>query len=262
MVTNASNVFKIDKFLFLCRNVENATCPCPKATSRCLPIARALTWASFCPRRSLQVKGSLWNFQACWHPQCFVCTECDELLADLIYFYRNDQIYCGRHFSNLLFPRCAGCDEVLFDRFPRRMVLHVNVCVADLRQGVHGGREPALAPGALLLLHVRRAPGRPALHGQERPALLPGLLREVLCAGRPGRLCLPSERWLGSSRQTCESCRQKILNDQHRISHAKLHWHAREECFSCACCSTSLLKQRYVLKNGKLFCSVECKNRG
>lgn len=50
--------------------------------------------------------------QLCWHPACFVCCECDELLADLIYFFKDDKIYCGRHFGNSMFPRCAGCDEV------------------------------------------------------------------------------------------------------------------------------------------------------
>ena len=49
-----------------------------------------------------------------WHPQCFKCAECRELLVDLIYFYspENERVYCGRHHAELSYVRCAGCDEV------------------------------------------------------------------------------------------------------------------------------------------------------
>ena len=50
----------------------------------------------------------------CWHAACFTCSECHELLVDLIYFYSEKQgkIYCGRHHAETLKPRCAACDEV------------------------------------------------------------------------------------------------------------------------------------------------------
>ena len=47
-----------------------------------------------------------------WHPACFLCTTCGELLVDLIYFYKDGQLYCGRHHAELIRPRCAACDEV------------------------------------------------------------------------------------------------------------------------------------------------------
>lgn len=50
---------------------------------------------------------------SCWHPQCFQCTSCSELLVDLIYFYQDGQIYCGRHHAERLKPRCQACDEVI-----------------------------------------------------------------------------------------------------------------------------------------------------
>lgn len=49
---------------------------------------------------------------SCWHPQCFQCASCSELLVDLIYFYQEGQIYCGRHHAERLKPRCQACDEV------------------------------------------------------------------------------------------------------------------------------------------------------
>eukprot|EP00116_Pleurobrachia_bachei_P002797 sb/3463059/ len=47
-----------------------------------------------------------------WHPGCFVCTTCDEILVDLIYFQYDNKLYCGRHHAELLRPRCHACDEV------------------------------------------------------------------------------------------------------------------------------------------------------
>jgi hypothetical protein len=48
----------------------------------------------------------------CWHPACFTCCVCKELLVDLIYFYREGKLYCGRHHAETLKPRCSACDEV------------------------------------------------------------------------------------------------------------------------------------------------------
>ena len=49
-----------------------------------------------------------------WHPACFVCVVCVELLVDLIYFYKDGDgdVYCGRHHAETLKPRCVDCDEV------------------------------------------------------------------------------------------------------------------------------------------------------
>lgn len=50
-----------------------------------------------------------------YHPRCFICTVCHELLVDLIYFASNDnkQLYCGRHHAETIKPRCAACDEII-----------------------------------------------------------------------------------------------------------------------------------------------------
>lgn len=50
--------------------------------------------------------------EACWHPGCFQCTTCTELLVDLVYFYQEGRVYCGRHHAELFKPRCSACDEV------------------------------------------------------------------------------------------------------------------------------------------------------
>ncbi|MCP9265922.1 Protein prickle [Dirofilaria immitis] len=46
-----------------------------------------------------------------WHPQCFICTKCSNLLVDLIYFKHRANVYCGRHHAEQIKPRCAKCDE-------------------------------------------------------------------------------------------------------------------------------------------------------
>jgi prickle len=47
-----------------------------------------------------------------WHPSCFTCSICKELLVDLIYFHRDGKLFCGRHHAEIFKPRCAACDEV------------------------------------------------------------------------------------------------------------------------------------------------------
>lgn len=50
---------------------------------------------------------------ASWHPGCFVCSVCNELLVDLVYFYYKNNLYCGRDLATFLgIPRCFACDEV------------------------------------------------------------------------------------------------------------------------------------------------------
>uniref|UniRef100_A0A3Q2YRC4 LIM zinc-binding domain-containing protein n=1 Tax=Hippocampus comes TaxID=109280 RepID=A0A3Q2YRC4_HIPCM len=49
---------------------------------------------------------------ALWHPACFTCAECGQGLADLVYFWSDRRLLCGRHYCQSVRPRCSGCDEV------------------------------------------------------------------------------------------------------------------------------------------------------
>ncbi|XP_040059648.2 LIM and cysteine-rich domains protein 1 [Gasterosteus aculeatus] len=51
---------------------------------------------------------------ALWHPACFVCSECGQALVDLVYFWSAHKLFCGRHFCQTVWPRCSGCDELIF----------------------------------------------------------------------------------------------------------------------------------------------------
>ncbi|KAK0093062.1 hypothetical protein PV326_014401 [Microctonus aethiopoides] len=46
-----------------------------------------------------------------YHPACFQCAHCHELLVDLAYCVHDDILYCERHYAERLKPRCAACDE-------------------------------------------------------------------------------------------------------------------------------------------------------
>lgn len=48
----------------------------------------------------------------CWHPACFVCSQCEELLVDLVYCCHTKKLFCERHYAEQIRPRCPSCDEV------------------------------------------------------------------------------------------------------------------------------------------------------
>jgi hypothetical protein len=48
--------------------------------------------------------------------------------VDLIYFYHKGEVYCGRHYAELLnIPRCFACDEVCIKCFTTIEHLHSNM---------------------------------------------------------------------------------------------------------------------------------------
>ncbi|XP_055469453.1 prickle-like protein 4 isoform X2 [Psammomys obesus] len=51
-----------------------------------------------------------------WHRACFACQACGQVLINLIYFYHNGHLYCGRHHAELLRPRCPACDQLIFSQ--------------------------------------------------------------------------------------------------------------------------------------------------
>ncbi|KAL1007783.1 hypothetical protein UPYG_G00091540 [Umbra pygmaea] len=66
------------------------------------------------PQDSPVVYAEQAGYARLWHPACFVCGECGEALVDLVYFWREGRLLCGRHFSQGIRPRCSGCDELIF----------------------------------------------------------------------------------------------------------------------------------------------------
>lgn len=159
-----------------------------------------------------------------WHVHCFRCHTCDQRLVDLLYFYKDGFYYCGRHFGDSVYPRCAGCDELIFSKeytFAEDKSWHLDhfCCFGcDLPLGGH---------------------------------------RYMMKNDQPYCFTCYMEKFA----KTCLSCGNKIAPDQQRISFHDLHWHASDQCFWCKNCEHVMLNQRFVVKNKDVFCSSDCRKK-
>ncbi|XP_071961725.1 testin-like isoform X2 [Antedon mediterranea] len=160
----------------------------------------------------------------CWHPACFRCHTCDELLVDLIYFWKDDNVFCGRHYADQIRPRCAACDELIFAK---------EYTQAE-DQNWH-------------LKHFCCWECDTPLGGK----------RYVARDAHP--YCL--DCYQNTFAKTCSSCSKKIQADGQRLSHGDGHWHATNECFKCSGCQQSLIGKQFLPKSGYIFCSVTCKRK-
>ncbi|XP_050464836.1 uncharacterized protein LOC126858499 [Cataglyphis hispanica] len=159
---------------------------------------------------------------ASWHPGCFVCSVCNELLVDLVYFYYKNKLYCGRDLAAFLgIVRCFACDELIFVReytVAEGHNYHVkHFCCWDC--------DMPLA-------------GQQYITENDRP------------------LCLPC--YQKSYAKTCAACNIVIAADQQGVTIKNLNFHATEVCFCCYGCKKNLLNGRMAIKEDKLFCSKDC----
>ncbi|XP_055249241.1 prickle planar cell polarity protein 3 [Moschus berezovskii] len=158
---------------------------------------------------------------ACWHPQCFVCATCRELLVDLIYFYHAGKVYCGRHHAERLRPRCQACDEIIFS--PE--------CTEAEGRHWHMG-------------HFCCFECEVSLAGQ----------RYVMRQSRP-HCCTCYE---ARHAEYCDGCGEHIGLDQGQMAYEGQHWHASERCFCCSRCGRALLGRPFLPRRGLIFCSRAC----
>ncbi|CAG5119662.1 unnamed protein product, partial [Candidula unifasciata] len=126
-----------------------------------------------------------------WHPQCFSCFTCGDLLVDLIYFYHNHQLYCGRHHAELFKPRCAACDEIIF----------ADECTEAEARSWH-------------MKHFCCLECDRQLGGQ----------RYIMRDGRP-YCCSCFENLFA---EYCDTCGEHIGVDHGQMSYGGQHWHASE----------------------------------
>ncbi|CAG08656.1 unnamed protein product, partial [Tetraodon nigroviridis] len=157
----------------------------------------------------------------CWHPACFACSTCSELLVDLIYFYHEGKVHCGRHHAELLKPRCSACDEIIF----------ADECTEA--EGRHWHMK-----------HFSCFECETILGGQ----------RYIMKDGRP--YCCGCFESLYA--EYCEACGEHIGVDHAQMTYDGLHWHATESCFSCAQCKNSLLGCPFLPHQGRIYCSKAC----
>lgn len=156
----------------------------------------------------------------CWHPQCFVCKKCDELLVDLVYFFRENDIYCGRHYADFFRPRCDACDELIFSKSYTQAegsnwhLKHFCCFECDMKLG---GEQYVV---------------------RENPYCL--ACYEILFAKK------------------CGTCGKVIAADDKRLCYKENFWHATDECFHCSNCSVSLVGKEFLPKGSNAYCSAKC----
>lgn len=159
---------------------------------------------------------------AVWHPQCFTCCTCNELLADLVYFYHNGSIYCGRDLAAILrIPRCKACDELIFTK---------EYTSAD-NWNYHIKH--------FCCFHC----DRPLAGLDYTPDESNGMPLCLDCYGR-------------HFAKACRKCGQSIGASEQGVSWQELHWHAA--CFRCDQCAKSLIAGRFCVKGTLPFCSAQC----
>uniref|UniRef100_A0A336K8B4 Protein prickle n=1 Tax=Culicoides sonorensis TaxID=179676 RepID=A0A336K8B4_CULSO len=167
------------------------------------------------------VYASRFGPNSCWHPSCFVCFVCKELLVDLIYFHREGRLYCGRHHAETLKPRCSACDEIIL----------ADECTEAEGRAWH-------------MKHFACFECDKQLGGQ----------RYIMRDGKP--YCLHCFDAMFA--EYCDYCGEPIGVDQGQMSHDGQHWHATDQCFACSTCRCSLLGRPFLPRRGAIYCSIAC----
>ncbi|XP_031725707.1 testin [Anarrhichthys ocellatus] len=164
------------------------------------------------------------GYDKMWHPACFVCCTCKELLVDMIYFWKKGKLYCGRHYGDSEKPRCGGCDELIFS----------NEYTQAEGQNWHLKHFCCFDCDCILA-------GETYVMENDKP------------------VCQPC--YMKSYAVKCAACQNSVEPEAQRVSYGEYHWHAEPHCFKCSGCSKGLVGQRFMAVQGFLFCSVECKKK-
>lgn len=164
------------------------------------------------------------GYDKMWHPACFVCCTCQELLVDMIYFWKKGKLYCGRHYGDSEKPRCGGCDELIFS----------NEYTQAEGQNWHLKHFCCFDCDCILA-------GETYVMENDKP------------------VCQPC--YMKSYAVKCAACQKSVEPEAQRVSYGEYHWHAEPHCFKCSGCSKGLVGQRFMAVQGFLFCSVECKKK-
>lgn len=170
------------------------------------------------------VKAQRAGKEVAWHPQCFVCHKCNELLADLVYFFHGGNVYCARDLAEILnIPRCKACDELIF----------TNEYTAAENSTFH-------------IKHFCCYQCDIPLAGQK---YIPDDKTNM-------PICLTCFNEFQAEK--CRACRRVIGPTEQGVSWKDLHWHGA--CFMCAGrdCGKSLIGSRFCVKNEMTFCSADC----
>lgn len=170
------------------------------------------------------VKAERAGKEVVWHPLCFKCHHCNELLADLVYFFHDGEVYCGRDLAEILkIPRCNACDELIFTKeftAAENQTFHIKHFVCYYCDTPLAGQK----------------------YIPDEKTNMP--------------LCLTCYDQYFAER--CTRCGNTIAPEEQGVSWGTHHWHS--SCFLCSGveCQKSLIGSRFCVKNEQPFCSAQC----
>lgn len=177
------------------------------------------------PIKSAYVKAERLGKDAQWHPKCFKCKKCSQLLVDLIYFHFNNEIYCARDLAELMeIPRCSACDE---------LILVSEYTYAD-------GNNYHIKHFCCFHCDLQLA-------GQQ-------YVSDDTPNNNP--VCLPCFDQYYANR--CSCCKTIIAPTEQGVSLKDAHFHM--SCFKCGYCCKELIGGRFCLRDRIPYCSAACVN--
>jgi hypothetical protein len=177
---------------------------------------------------SAYVKAERLGKHAIYHPKCFKCKKCSQLLVDLIYFHHNNEIYCARDLAEIMeIPRCSACDE---------LILVTEFTFAD-------GKNYHIKHFCCLYCDK----------------MLAGF-QYVIDDKSNNPLCLPC--YDKHFANYCGICKMNIECNEQGVSIKDLHFHLK--CFCCGnkACGKDLAGGRFCLRENIPFCSAACVREG
>ena len=177
------------------------------------------------PIKAAYVKAERLGKDAQWHPKCFKCKKCSQLLVDLIYFHYNNEIYCARDLAELMeIPRCAACDE---------LILVPEYTLAD-------GKNYHIKHFCCFHCDLQLA-------GQQ-------YVSDDTPNNNPVCLKCFDQHYAN----VCSCCAKIIAPSEQGVSLKDVHFHM--SCFKCGYCRKELIGGRFCLRDRIPFCSAACVN--
>ncbi|KZT04483.1 uncharacterized protein LAESUDRAFT_297246 [Laetiporus sulphureus 93-53] len=180
-----------------------------------------------------------------WHPGCFRCCVCDELLENLSSYEHEGRAYCHFDYHELFAPKCYHCKTAIVDeRF---------ITLDDHELGKRTYHEqhffcaecgdPFLSPKT-----YRNLSGELTFSGDGDFGGGDDMLRFTVYRGHPYcenchvRLRLPK----------CKRCKKSIRDGQRAVEALGGKW--CWECFVCASCEKPFEDPSFFQRDGKPFC--------
>lgn len=177
------------------------------------------------PITNAYVKAERLGKSAQWHPKCFKCKKCSQLLVDLIYFHYNNEIYCARDLAELMeIPRCSACDE---------LILVPEYTLAD-------GKNYHIKHFCCFHCDLQLAGSQYV--SDDTPNNNPVCLK-----------CFDHHY-----ANVCSFCTKIIAPTEEGVSLKDVHFHM--SCFKCGFCQKPLIGGRFCLRDRIPFCSAACVN--